>query len=176
LQIAAYPRHLGAEIGILAVLHTWGQNLAHHPHVHCVVPGGGLSPDGSSWISCHPGFFLPVRVLSRVFRGKFLAMLRNAFDRGCLSFHGRLSGLAVPCKFERRLKSSARTDWVVYAKPPFGGPAQVLKYLARYTHRVAITNRRLVALADGKVRFRAAQFNELYPKCPHGSWDRRSRA
>ncbi len=154
LQIAADPKHLGAEIGILAVLHTWGQNLQHHPHVHCVVPGGGLSPDGSSWISCHPGFFLPVRILSRVFRGKFLAMLRNAFDRGRLSFHGKLSGLAESRKFQRRLAASARTDWVVYAKPPFGGPAQVLKYLARYTHRVAITNRRLVALEDGKVRFR----------------------
>ncbi len=154
LQIAADPKHLGAEIGILAVLHTWGQNLQHHPHVHCVVPGGGLSPDGSSWISCHPGFFLPVRILSRVFRGKFLAMLRNAFDRGRLSFHGKLSGLAESRKFQRRLAASARTDWVVYAKPPFGGPAQVLKYLARYTHRVAITNRRLIALEDGKVRFR----------------------
>jgi hypothetical protein len=123
LQIAADPKHLGAEIGILAVLHTWGQNLQHHPHVHCVVPGGGLSPDGSSWISCRPGFFLPVRILSRVFRGKFLAMLRNAFDRGRLSFYGRLSGLAEPCKFQRRLKASARTDWVVYAKPPFRGPS-----------------------------------------------------
>jgi Putative transposase/Transposase zinc-binding domain len=153
-QIAADPKHLGAEIGILAVLHTWGQNLQHHPHVHCVVPGGGLSPDGSSWLSCRPGFFLPVRILSRVFRGKFLAMLRNAFDRGRLSFHGRLSGLAEPCKFQHQLTASARTDWIVYAKLPFGGPGQVLKYLARYTHRVAITNRRMVASEDGKVRFR----------------------
>ena len=154
LQIAADPKHLGAEIGILAVLHTWGQNLQHHPHVHCVVPGGGLSPNGSRWIACRPGFFLPVRILSRVFRGKFLAMLRNAFDRGRLTFHGGLSGLAEPREFQRRLTASARTDWVVYAKPPFGGPAQVLKYLARYTHRVAITNRRLLALEDDKVRFR----------------------
>ena len=153
LQIAADPKHLGAEIGILAVLHTWGQNLQHHPHVHCVVPGGGLSPDGSRWIACRPGFFLPVRVLSRVFRGKFLALLRNAFDHGQLSFHGKLSELSEPCQFQHRLAASVQTDWVVYAKPPFGGPAQVLKYLARYTHRVAITNRRLIALEDDKVRF-----------------------
>jgi hypothetical protein len=153
MQIAADPKHLGAEIGILAVLHTWGQNLLHHPHVHCVVPGGGLSPDGSRWIACRPGFFLPVRILSRVFRGKFLSMLRNAFDQGRLSFHGKLSELSDPCPFQRRLAASVRTDWVVYAKPPFGGPAQVLKYLARYTHRAAITNRRLIALEGDKVRF-----------------------
>jgi hypothetical protein len=153
MQIAADPKHLGAEIGILAVLHTWGQNLLHHPHVHCVVPGGGLSPDGSRWIACRPGFFLPVRILSRVFRGKFLSMLRNAFDQGRLSFHGKLSELSDPCQFQRRLAASVRTDWVVYAKPPFGGPAQVLKYLARYTHRAAITNRRLIALEGDKVRF-----------------------
>jgi Transposase zinc-binding domain/Putative transposase len=121
LQIAADPKHLGAEIGILAVLHTWGQNLQHHPHVHCVVPGGGLSPDGSRWIACRPGFFLPVRVLSRVFRGKFLALLRNAFDHGQLSFHGKLSELSEPCQFQYRLAASVQTDWVVYAKPPFGG-------------------------------------------------------
>jgi hypothetical protein len=153
LQIAADPKHLGAQIGILAVLHTWGQNLQHHPHVHCVVPGGGLSPDGSRWIACRPGFFLPVRVLSCVFRGKFLALLRNAFDRGQLSFHGKLSELSDPCQFQQRLAASVQTDWVVYAKPPLGGPAQVLKYLARYTHRVAITNRRLIALEDDKLRF-----------------------
>jgi Putative transposase/Transposase zinc-binding domain len=152
-QIAADPKHLGAEIGFLAVLHTWGQNLQHHPHVHCVVPGGGLSPDGSRWIACPPGFFLPVRVLSRVFRGKFLAMLRNAFEQGNLSFHGKLAVLADAGEFQRRLTASAQTEWVVYAKPPFGGPEQVLKYLARYTHRVAISNRRLVALEDGEVKF-----------------------
>ena len=147
------PKHLGAEIGFLAVLHTWGQNLQHHPHVHCVVPGGGLAPDGSRWIACRPGFFLPVRVLSRVFRGKFLALLRSAFDRGRLSFHGKLAALADPREFQRRLAASAQTEWVVYAKPPFGGPEQVLKYLARYTHRVAISNQRLVALEDGEVQF-----------------------
>ncbi|MEA2591136.1 MAG: hypothetical protein QOD62_967, partial [Actinomycetota bacterium] len=152
-QIAADPKHLGAEIGFLAVLHTWGQNLQHHPHVHCVVPGGGLSPDGSHWVACRPGFFLPVRVLSRVFRGKFLALLGNAFDQGKLSFHGKLGVLADGGEFQRRLTASAQTEWVVYAKPPFGGPEQVLKYLARYTHRVAISNRRLVALEEGDVQF-----------------------
>jgi Putative transposase/Transposase zinc-binding domain len=152
-QIAADPKHLGAEIGFLAVLHTWGQNLEHHPHVHCVVPGGGLSPDGSRWIACEPGFFLPVRVLSRVFRGKFLALLGDAFAQGKLSFHGKLRGLRDAGAFQRRLTASAQTEWVVYAKPPFGGPQQVLKYLARYTHRVAISNRRLIALEDGEVTF-----------------------
>jgi len=120
-QIAADPKHLGAEIGFLAVLHTWGQNLDHHPHVHCVVPGGGISPDGSRWIACRPGFFLPVRVLSIVFRGKFLALLRNAFDRGKLSFHGKQRVLADAGEFQRLLAASAQTEWVVYAKPPFGG-------------------------------------------------------
>jgi hypothetical protein len=152
-QISADPEHLGAEIGFLAILHTWGQNLQHHPHLHCVVPGGGLSPDGSRWVACQPGFFLPVRVLSRVFRGKFLALLRTAFDRGRLAFHGKLSPLADPGEFQRRLADSARTEWVVYAKPPFGGPEQVLKYLARYTHRVAINNSRLTALEGDEVEF-----------------------
>jgi hypothetical protein len=152
-KIASDPKHLGAEIGVLAILHTWGQNLQHHPHVHCVVPGGGLALDGSRWVSCRPGFFLPVRVLSRVFRGKFLALLRSAFERGRLSFHGKLSALSDAGEFEHRLAESARPEWVVYAKPPFGGPEQVLKYLARYTHRVAISNQRLVDMEDGKVRF-----------------------
>jgi Putative transposase/Transposase zinc-binding domain len=154
LQIAADPAHLGAEIGFSAVLHTWGQNLQHHPHVHCVVPGGGLAPDGTRWVACPDGFFLPVKVLSPVFRGRFLAGLRAAFDQGRLAFHGKLAGLADPGEFRRRLAASAQTEWVVYAKPPFGGPEQVLKYLARYTHRVAISNRRLVALKDGRVVFR----------------------
>ena len=152
-RIAADPKHLGAEIGFLAVLHTWGQNLQHHPHVHCVVPGGGLSPDGSRWVPCKPGFFLPVRVLSRVFRGKFLSLLETAFDQGKLSFHGKLTALADPTEFRRVLAASAKTEWVVYAKPPFGGPEQVLKYLARYTHRVAISNHRLVALEGDEVEF-----------------------
>jgi hypothetical protein len=158
LQVAADPKHLGAEIGFLAVLHTWGQTLQHHPHVHCVVPGGGLSPDGSRWIAGRPDFFLPVRVLSRVFRGKFLEGLHAAFDRGNLAFHGRLSELADPGRFHDRLRAAARTQWVVYAKPPFGGPEAVLKYLARYTHRVAISNSRLIELKDGRVRFRSKDY------------------
>lgn len=152
-RVAADPKHLGAEIGFLAVLHTWGQNLQHHPHVHCVVPGGGLAPDGSHWVACRPGFFLPVRVLSRVFRGKFLALLRSAFDRGKLSFHGKLAPLADPGRFQRRLADAAKTEWIVHAKPPFGGPEQVLKYLARYTHRAAISNRRLIGLEGDVVEF-----------------------
>jgi Putative transposase/Transposase zinc-binding domain len=152
-QIAADPKHLGAEIGFLAVLHTWGQNLQHHPHVHCVVPGGGLSPDGSHWVACQPGYFLPAPVLSLVYRGKFLALLHSAFDQGKLSFRGKLKVLASPNEFQRRLTASAQTEWVVHAKRPFGGPERVLKYLARYTHRVAISNRRLVALEDGEVKF-----------------------
>lgn len=152
-RVAADPKHLGAEIGFLAVLHTWGQNLQHHPHVHCVVPGGGLASDGSRWIACRPGFFLPVRVLSRVFRGKFLALLRSAFDRGKLVSHGKLAPLADPGRFQRHLADSARTEWVVHAKPPFGGPEQVLKYLARYTHRAAISNRRLIRLEGDEVEF-----------------------
>jgi Putative transposase/Transposase zinc-binding domain len=162
LQIAADPKHLGAEIGFLAVLHTWGQNLQHHPHVHCVVPGGGLAPGNSSWVACPDGFFLPVKVLGRVFRGKFLEGLRAAFDRGKLSFHGKLATLADTDEFQRRLAASAQTDWVVYAKPPFGGPEQVLKYLARYTHRVAISNHRLIDMENGRVRFR-------YKDYAHGS-------
>jgi hypothetical protein len=153
IEVAANPKHLGAQIGFHAVLHTWGQTLQHHPHLHCVVPGGGLSADGQRWISCRPGFFLPVRILSRVFRGKFLSMLRQAFDQGRLSFHGELSPLADPGAFQKRLSVSIRTDWMVYAKPPFGGPEAVLKYLARYTHRVAISNRRLISLEDGEVGF-----------------------
>jgi hypothetical protein len=152
IEVAAAPRHLGAEIGVLAVLHTWGQNLELHPHVHCVVPGGGLSPDGRRWVGSRPDFFLPVRVLSRVFRGKFLAGLRAAFAGGRLHLPGEPQ--ARPKEFERLVSEAVRTDWVVYAKPPFGGPEVVLKYLARYTHRAAISNHRLLELNDGRVRFR----------------------
>jgi hypothetical protein len=152
--IAADPKHLGAKIGFLAVLHSWGQNLLHHPHLHCVVPGGGLSPDACRWISCRPGFFLPVRVLSRLFRGKFLAYLKIAFDQEKLRFGGKLARLAEPEVFSNFLRCARKTDWVVYSKPPFGGPSQVLDYLGRYTHRVAISNHRLVQLQDGKVTFR----------------------
>jgi hypothetical protein len=146
LELAADPDHLGAGTGVLAVLHTWGQTLQLHPHVHCVVPGGGLSADGTRWVGSPPNFFLPIRVLSRVFRGKFLAGLRAAFTKGKL----RLAAET----FEPMLSRAVRTDWVVYAKPPFGGPAQVLKYLARYTHRVAISNSRLLDFEDGQVRIR----------------------
>ena len=151
--IAADPRHLGAQLGMTMVLHTWGQTLQHHPHVHCVVPGGGPSLDGTRWVACRPGFFLPVRVLSRLFRRLFLQELENAFGAGKLRFFTNLANLAEPQAFARRLRELQRLDWVVYAKPPFGGPEQVLAYLGRYTHRVAIANSRLLSLADGKIRF-----------------------
>jgi len=151
---AANPRHLGAEIGVVGVLHTWGQNLHHHPHVHCVVPGGGLSVDGQRWVACRPGFFLPVRVLSRLFRRLFLERLQSAFDAGQLRFFSDLADLADADVFTARLAELKRIEWVVYAKPPFGSPEQVLAYLGRYTHRVAIANSRLVSLDQGKVSFR----------------------
>ena len=153
LTIARDPKHLGAAIGFLAVLHTWGQNLHLHPHIHCVVPGGGISPDHSRWIACRKSFFLPVRVLSRLFRKKFLIHLRKAFQKGKLQFHGELESFAQPAAFEALCQKAGQVEWVVYAKRPFGGPEQVLKYLARYTHRVAISNRRLLSLADGRVTF-----------------------
>jgi hypothetical protein len=152
--IAADSRHLGAEIGFIGVLHTWGQNLQHHPHVHYLVPGGGLSPDGARWVSCRPGFFLPVRVLSRLFRRLFLEKLGAAFEAGKLGFFGALAGLANPAVFVRRLAALRRIEWVVYSKRPFAGPAAVLAYLGRYTHRVAIANSRLLELAGSKVSFR----------------------
>jgi hypothetical protein len=152
--IAADPKHLGAETGLVAVLHTWGQNLHHHPHVHCLVPGGGPSLDYTRWVTCRPGFFLPVRVLSRLFRRLFLDELRTAFAAGELGFFGELAALAEPAAFNRRLRELRRVEWVVYAKPPFGGPAQVLAYLGRYTHRVAIANSRLASLANAEVAFR----------------------
>ena len=158
--IAADPRHLGAEIGILAVLHTWGQTLLHHPHIHCVVPGGGLSPDRTRWIACRPGFFLPVRVLSRLFRRLFLDALRAAFEAGTLRFFGTLAGLAKPAAFRRCLGAARRQEWDVYAKPPFGGPEQVLAYLGRYTHRVAIANSRLIDIADDRVSFRWRDYRD----------------
>jgi Putative transposase/Transposase zinc-binding domain len=152
--IAADPRHLGAEVGAVAVLHTWGQTLHHHPHVHCIVPGGGLSPDGQRWVTCRPGFFLPVRVLSRLYRRLFLESLRTAFDNGELHFFSALSSLADPAAFRARLDDLRQREWNVYSKPPFGGPEQVLAYLGRYTHRVAIANSRLVGLHQGQVTFR----------------------
>ena len=154
LEIAADPKHLGAEIGFLSVLHTWGQNLQMHPHVHCVIPSGGLSPDHLRWIKPRYPFFLPVKVLSRVFRGKFIAGLKRAFRDGKLLFPGSMKRLAEPKAFHAFLRPLFRHDWVVYAKRPFGGPEHVLHYLARYTHRVAISNHRIVNFADGKVTFR----------------------
>jgi hypothetical protein len=154
LQIAADPEHLGAKIGFLAVLHTWGQTLLHHPHLHCVVPGGGLSPDQRRWIPCGHKFFLPVKVLSVVFRGKFLDALERAFKKHKLTLAGQLTPVQSPAEFAALLRAAAHRKWVVYAKRPFAGPAQVLTYLSRYTHRIAIANSRLVAMADGRITFR----------------------
>jgi len=152
-DVAGDPRYLGAETGAIAVLHTWGQALHHHPHLHCIVPGGGISPDRSRWVACAPGFFLPVRVLSRRFRDVFVRQLRTAFAGGDLRFPGALAALADPATFAAHLDAAARIDWVVFAKPPFAGPEQVLGYLGRYTHRVAIANSRLVGLEEGQVSF-----------------------
>ena len=154
LEVAATPQHLGAHIGFLSVLHTWGQNLQHHPHVHCVIPAGGLSADQTCWIQPRYPFFLPVKVLSRVFRGKFVAALQRAFRQGKLGFYGEQKSLQDPKLFRALVRSLFRQDWIVYAKPPFGGPQYVLHYLARYTHRVAISNHRLVSLQNGQVSFR----------------------
>jgi hypothetical protein len=153
LTIAGDPKHLGAEIGFFAILHTWGQNLRHHPHLHCVVPGGGLSLDSQRWTGCRPGFFLSVRVLSRLFRRLFLQALEAAFRNGELQWFGELEALRDAAAFAAYLAPLRATEWVVYAKPPFGGPAQVLAYLGRYTHRVAISNQRLLAAQDGTVTF-----------------------
>jgi len=153
LKIAADPKHLGAEIGFSAVLHTWGQNLLHHPHLHCVIAGGGLSLDGKRWIACRDGFFLPVRVLSRLFRRLFLKYLKRAFSQGSLEFHATVQHLSEAEAFCGLLKTANEIEWVVYAKQPFGGPAQVLNYLGHYTHRVAISNHRLLSLENGLVTF-----------------------
>ena len=151
--IAADPKHLGAEIGFFAVLHSWGQNLLFHPHLHCVVPGGGISPDDTRWISCRPRFFLPVRVLSRLFRRLFLTYLQEAFEAGKLQFFSSLVELRVPQAFQHHLDSVRNVEWVVYAKPPFAGPQQVVDYVGRYTHRVAISNQRILDFDDGQVKF-----------------------
>ena len=153
LTIARAPKYLGAEIGFFAILHTWGQNLQHHPHIHCVIPGGGLSPDHERWISCRPGFFLPVRVLSRLFRRLFLEALGKAFLKKKLRFFGELEYLKEPAAFQQYLAPLQKAEWVVYAKPPFGGPQQVLGYLGRYTHRTAISNRRILNVENGQVTF-----------------------
>src|SRR6266849_2112495 len=154
LEVARNPAHLGADIGFFSVLHTWNQKLHLHPHVHWVVPAGGLSRDHSRWIRSHPRFFLPVAVLRRVFRGKFVAGLKSAFQRGQLHLSGNLALLAQPKIFASWLRPLFQKDWIVYSKPPFGGPDYVLQYLGRYTHRVAISNHRLVSLLDGQVTFR----------------------
>ena len=159
LRIGAEPKHLGAELGFVALLHTWGRNLLHHPHVHCVVPGGGLAADGQRWIPCKNGFFLPVRVLSRLFRRRCLEALDQAFQKGQLEFHGALEASAEPHAFATLLNDCRSMQWVVYAKPPFAGPNTVLDYLARYTHRIAISNHRLLAMDNGLVSFTSKDYN-----------------
>jgi len=158
--IAADPKHLGAQIGFFAVLHTWGQALLHHPHLHCVLPGGGISPDGTRWISCRPNYVLPVPVLRLLFRRLFLNYLEQAFDAGELQFFSFLEPLRNRHAFLRHIAPTRKINWKVYAKPPFGGPEQVLKYVARYTHRVAISNDRLLGLDDGKVQFRWKDYRD----------------
>lgn len=164
LTLAADPKHLGARIGVTAVLHTWGQNLGHHPHVHCIVPGGGLSKDRHHWVSCRNNFFISVRVMRALFRGKFLALLRQAYECGDLEFHGRISHLRQLGAFRRYLKPLSKKKWVVYAKAPLGGPEIVLKYLARYTHRVAISNHRILNIDNGRVVFRWKDYRDGQPK------------
>jgi len=154
LEVARDPKHLGAEIGFLSVLHTWGQNLLHHPHIHCVIPAGGLTGDHNRWVHPRYKFFLPVGVLSKVFRGKFVAGLKQAFQQDRLTFAGTLKPLELEKAFRSFLRTLFRYNWVVYAKPPFGGPQHVIGYLARYTHRVAISNHRLIAFHDDRVTFR----------------------
>jgi hypothetical protein len=160
LTLAADPKHLGARIGIIAVLHTWGQTLEHHPHVHCLVPGGGLSPDASRWMSCRRDFLLPVRVMRTLYRNKLLALLVEAHDAGKLVFPRQQQVLADRRALLRLLAPLRKRKWVVYAKPPFGGPEQVLRYLARYTHRLVISNRRLVDIGDGRVTFRWKDYRD----------------
>jgi len=153
LTIAADTKHLGANIGFMAILHTWGQTLLLHPHLHCVIPGGGLSQDERAWISCRKKFFLPVRVLSRLYRRFFVELLMKAFNQDRLKFYGKISHLSNPESFAQLIKKCFNTEWVVYAKPPFGGAEKVLDYLGRYTHRIAISNNRLLRVKDGKVSF-----------------------
>src|SRR6267378_663400 len=153
LTLSADPQRLGAQVGVTAILHTWGQNLLFHPHLHCVVTGGGLSADGSRWIAARPGYLLPVKVLARLFRGKFLAGVKAAYQAGQLTLGGSVAALADPQLFRRWLDALYRQDWVVYAKRPFGGAQQVFRYLGRYSHRVAVANSRLLALKEGHVSF-----------------------
>ena len=164
LRIAADPKHLGAKIGITSVLHTWGSAMTHHPHVHMIVPGGGLSPDGTRWVSCRPNFFLPVRVLSRLFRRLFLEMLAAAHEAGRLTFFGDHAHLADARDFAAFLAPFRKAEWVVYAKKPFGGPEAVLAYLSRYTHRVAISNGRLIAANESSVAFKVKDYRVEGPE------------
>jgi hypothetical protein len=158
--MAADPEHLGADIGLIAVLHTWGQNLHHHPHVHCIVPGGGLSPDGAKWVASRPDFLLDVQVLSALFRNRFIKEITAAFKAGRLQFFAALAVLADPDTFAQHLGPLGTADWVVYAKRPFGGPEETLAYLGRYTHRVAITNSRLINLEQGRISFRWKDYRQ----------------
>jgi hypothetical protein len=163
LEVARDPRHLGAEIGFFSVLHTWSQQLKIHPHVHCVAPAGGLSPDRARWVCSRKNYFLPKKVLRKIFRGKFVDALKQAFQDGLLRFEGNLKLLAKPKIFAAWLRPLYRQDWIVYLKPPFGGPEYVLQYLGRYTHRVAISNHRLASFINGQVTFRwrdSAHHNE----------------
>jgi hypothetical protein len=160
VQSSANPKNLGARIGFLVILHTWGQNLLDHPHIHCVVPGGGLSPDGSRWISCAKSFFIPVKILSKLFRGKFLDYLKKAFQDHRLHFYGNSRDLEKPKEFQKLLDQAYSKPWVVYAKPPFAGPKQVLRYLGNYTHRVAISNHRILDVQGGVVRFRYKDYRD----------------
>jgi hypothetical protein len=153
MELANDQKYLGARIGAIGILHTWGQNLMDHPHIHCIVTGGGLSADGNHWVSCRKGFFLPVRVMSALFRGKFLGYLKNCFKRGVLVFPGSICQLKEPGNFEIFRKQFYDKKWVVYCKPPFGGPMGVLQYLGRYTHRIAISNNRILTNQDGNVSF-----------------------
>lgn len=159
-ELARDPKYLGAEIGIISVLHTWSQNLTDHPHVHCIVPGGGLSFDGTRWVSSRKKFFIPVKVLSRKFRGKFLAFLREAYQDGVLKFYGGLKSLSGKTKFHTLVDELYQKDWVVYCKRPFKSPWYVLRYLGRYTHRVAISNQRIIDLQNGQVTFQCRDYKD----------------
>jgi hypothetical protein len=160
MELSDNPRHLGARTGFIGILHTWGQNLMDHPHIHCVVPGGGLSPDGSRWVSCRKRFFIPVRVLSSLFRGKFLAYLKDSFESGELIFPGGIHHLRDPKTFEVFRGQFYHKKWVVYCKPPFDGAEGVFKYLGRYTHRIAISNSRILNVQDGDVSFRWRDYSD----------------
>jgi hypothetical protein len=165
MTIAADPKRLGAKVGMTSVLHTWGSALTHHPHVHMIVPGGGLSPNGTRWVACRPGFFLHVRVLSRLFRRLFIEGLLALHRTGELSFFGELNGLSEPQAFAGYLVPLRKTEWVVYAKPPFGGPEAVLAYLSRYTHRVAISNNRLISADANTVAFKWKDYRTKKGDC-----------